>query len=156
MEDYQLTVARSWAEDPEDKNALYYQFERAARLRSMQYPVRTCNIPSKSLFNRLTSNQGTLEPPEETVFFLTSQQANGLKVSKVHTVYAMPEYPETAAMGVAYCINVRNLPESIVKNLHKDVSVFELILERLVTVYRSNTEREAQSAPIMYQHHLPT
>jgi hypothetical protein len=39
MEDGQLSVASLWAEDPEDKNALYYQFERAARLRSIQYPV---------------------------------------------------------------------------------------------------------------------
>jgi len=113
-------------------------------------------ISIESLFNQLTYNQGTLEVPEETVFFLTSQQANGLKVSKVHTVYAMPEYPETAALGVAYCINVRDIPESMVKNLHKDVSILELILERLVTVYRSSMEREVQSAPITYRHRLPT
>jgi len=44
MEDCQFNVARLWAEDPEDKNTLYYQFERAARLRSIQYLVCTCNI----------------------------------------------------------------------------------------------------------------
>ena len=50
----------------------------------------------------------------------------------------MPEYPETAALGVAYCINVRNISESIVKNLHKDVSGPQSILNRLLTVTARN------------------
>ena len=61
---------------------------------------------------------------EETVFFLTSQQSNGLRVSKMHTVYAMPEYPETSGTGVAYCINIQNMPEGLVKDLHKDVCIW--------------------------------
>jgi hypothetical protein len=49
-------------------------------------------------------------------------QSNALKVAKVHTVYAMPEYPETSAHGVAYCVNVRGIAPNLVKHLHKDVS----------------------------------
>jgi hypothetical protein len=68
----------------------------------------------------------------------------------------MPKYPEIVALGVAYCINVRNISESIVKNLHKDVSGPQSILNRLLTIYRFSMEREVQSALITYQQHLPT
>ena len=48
---------------------------------------------------------------------------NGLYVEVVHQVAIMPEYPNTSAGGIAYCVDVSGMDHAMVKELHENVSI---------------------------------
>lgn len=60
---------------------------------------------------------------------------NGLYADIVHQVAIMPEYLDTSAKGIAYCVDVSGMDNAMVKELHENVSI-NMSGIRILNVYK--------------------
>jgi hypothetical protein len=67
----------------------------------------------------------------------------------------MLEYPKTSATRAAYCINIKNMLESLVKDLYKDVCILKLVIEYLLITYKFSMGNSAANTLIIQKQHQP-